>query len=178
MNTSNSLDSVQPLTSSELLIRDMLSEDLTQIMAIERNAQGSPWGRLSFEESLNKNNVCRVVEARQQVIAYHVCSAVLDELHILNLVAAKPYQGIGLGHHLMQDILARAQGLGSRKIFLEVRESNSVAQGLYLKWKFRQLSVRKNYYRTSATVSRNESNDSPSQAENALVFVRDNLDVC
>ncbi len=167
---SDELDKIYPLTESELIARDMRDDDLTRVVSIECSAQVSPWSRLSFEESLNKKNLCRVIEAREQVVAYHVCSAVLDELHILNLVTAKPQQGIGLGHRLMQDILEHADALNSRKVFLEVRESNSVAQNLYLKWQFRQIALRKDYYRIPNTQGANDQS-----RENALVFVRDDF---
>jgi len=162
-----------------LIARDMTSDDLTQVMAIENNAQASPWGRLSFEESLTKSHFCRVLEVAakhehgsdsheevslSQVVAYHVVCPILDELHILNVVAAPQYQGIGLGHRLMHDILEIAEHHQSQRIFLEVRASNERAQSLYLKWQFKQMGLRKAYYRpTLSNTSR----------EDALIFMRD-----
>ena len=58
------------LSKSELVMRDMLTEDLSSVLLIERNAQVSPWARLSFEESLNRQDICRVLEVRQQIVAY------------------------------------------------------------------------------------------------------------
>ncbi len=162
-----------------LIARDMSSDDLAQVMAIENNAQASPWGRLSFEESLTKSHFCRVLEffvendqrldSREpgldgHVVAYHVVCPILDELHILNVVAAPQYQGIGLGHRLMHDILEIAKRHQSQRIFLEVRASNEKAQSLYLKWQFKQIGLRKEYYRPSA---------SGSEREDALIFMRD-----
>jgi len=152
------------LFESDLIVRDMETADLKEVLAIERNAQISPWSRLSFEESLNRKNVCRLVEAQGAILGFHISSAVLDELHILNVVVAKSVQGIGIGHKLMQDILEQAQQLHAQKIFLEVRESNIVAQNLYDKWQFRKLAVRKNYYQPAGDMA---------GRENALVYVRD-----
>ncbi len=155
-----------------LVARDMSSDDLTQVMTIENNAQASPWGRLSFEESLTKSHFCRVLEVaweheqgqQSQIVAYHVVCPILDELHILNVVAAPQYQGIGLGHRLMHDILEIAEHHQTRRIFLEVRASNEKAQSLYLKWQFKQMGLRKAYYRrTLSNTSR----------EDALIFMRD-----
>lgn len=142
----------------------MRSEDLSQVLLMERNAHISPWARLSFEESLNRGDVCRVIEVNNEIIAYHVCSPVLDELHILNVVSAPSLQGVGLGHRLMQDILDAAQAAQLTKVFLEVRRSNEAAQSLYLKWQFKQIAIRKNYYRIP-------DQKSPAR-EDALVFVR------
>ncbi|MFT7526373.1 MAG: ribosomal-protein-alanine N-acetyltransferase [Arenicella sp.] len=151
----------------DIAIRDMQSVDLRQILQIERNAQVMPWSRLSFEESLSEKYRCRVVALRQPIegkiklAAFHVLCPIVDELHILNLAVAPDMQGQGLGHVLMDDILAIADDQEMRKIFLEVRASNSAAYSLYQKWQFKQISIRKDYYRTQAI-----------EREDALVMVR------
>lgn len=142
----------------------MNTKDLVQILSIERNAQVSPWSRLSFEESLTKEHVCRVVNHNDEILAFHVVCAVLDELHVLNVVVASHLQGIGLGHVLMQDIIDTAESAKSKTIFLEVRASNQTAQGLYAKWQFKQIALRKGYYRSSEGIA--------DQREDALVFAR------
>lgn len=151
-----------------LCVRDMHNQDLKQVLAIERNAQASPWGRLSFEESLTKRNRCRVVEMSAErgsaiIVGYHIAGQVIDELHILNVVTAPQFQGLGLGHMLMADILDIAQQESCNKIFLEVRASNEVAQNLYAKWQFKQIALRKEYYRPTS-VGR--------PREDAFIFMR------
>jgi len=153
----------------------MQSHDLTQVLSIEANAQASPWGRLSFEESLTKQHCCRIVQVsnkfesasanleRSEIVAYHVVCAIVDELHILNVVVAPQYQGLGLGHMLMDDIVKIGTKKGLTKIFLEVRASNQVAQDLYIKWQFNQIALRKEYYRPTTTAL---------TREDALVFMR------
>lgn len=148
-----------------LLVRDMKSSDLSQVVLIERHAQLSPWARLSFEESLTKEHICRVIEMSNDVVAYFVVCPVADELHILNVVTAPSCQGVGLGHLLMDNILNCAQNLSLRKIFLEVRASNYVAQSLYLKWQFEQIAIRKRYYSMPNTKNTNDRED-------ALVYLR------
>jgi len=125
-------------------IRDMSSDDLEQVLIIERNAHISPWARLSFDESLTKNYSCRVIE---------------------DGAAAPQYQGIGLGHMLMQEIMDIAQSSGLKKVFLEVRASNDIAQSLYSKWQFNQIAIRKRYYSLVDSTNTN-------QREDALVFLR------
>jgi len=63
----------------------MTTPDLTQILAIERNAHVSPWARLSFEESLTKEYLCRIIQNDDEIVAYSVLCPVVDELHILNI---------------------------------------------------------------------------------------------
>ena len=151
----------------DITIRDMHSVDLCQVLQIERNTQVMPWSRLSFEESLSKNYRCRVVvdnqaiKGQDKLAAFHVVCPIVDELHILNLAVAADMQGQGLGHFLMDDILAIADDQQMRKIFLEVRASNLTAHSLYQKWQFKQISIRKKYYRTQGK-----------EREDALVMVR------
>lgn len=142
----------------------MRSADLTAVLKIEREAQISPWSRLSFEESLNREHYCRVLARGNEVFAYHVVCPVADELHVLNVVVANQVQGQGLAHLLLEDIVAIAKREALAKIFLEVRAGNLVAQSLYQKWQFKQIAERKNYY-SAAQVGRGERED-------ALIFMR------
>lgn len=155
----------QLLKFESLTTRDMTSQDLSQVVLIERNAHISPWARLSFEESLTKNYLCRVIENQNEVVAYSVLSSVADELHILNVVVAPQCQGAGLGHMLMDDVLLLAERNGLKKIFLEVRASNTTAQSLYRKWQFEQISIRKRYYRIPDAQNANDKED-------AFIFLR------
>lgn len=157
------------LDEPDFKLRDMLSEDLSEVLTIERAVHISPWSRLSFEESLTKHEAreysCRVVEFADEVVGYTVLCPVVDELHILNIVVASGYQGRGLSHLLMQDILEQAEVKGLKKIFLEVRASNEIAQSLYLKWQFEQIAIRKRYYSLPNSKNSNERED-------ALIFLR------
>lgn len=157
-----------------LSVRDMQTSDLSKVLAIENNAQPSPWGRLSFEESLTKGYCCRTIEIgcrgdsrvgnrSPEIVAYHVVSEIVDELHILNVVTASQYQGLGLGHMLMTDIIEIATQRNLAKLFLEVRASNAIAQSLYLKWQFMQIALRKEYYRPISQCG---------VREDALIYVR------
>ncbi len=150
------------IKSSDVTLRDLHTADLTMVLPIEQAAQVSPWARLSFEEALTKGYYCRALEAQGELLAYHIVSAVMDELHILNVTCAPKAQGFGLGHMLMQDMISYAKQRALSKLFLEVRASNRIAQGLYHKWGFKQIGVRKQYYRPSV---------SDQHREDALVYL-------
>lgn len=147
-----------------LSLRDMQGQDLSEVLKIERTAQASPWSRLMFEEALSRQQYCRVLIESAEILGFHVVSGVVDELHILNVVVAKQAQGSGLGHWLLQDILQIAKDGSYTKLFLEVRASNLAAQGLYQKWQFQQIALRKNYYAPSKA--------SNGEREDALLMMR------
>ena len=169
-------DGTLVVDTSALAIRDMTSDDLVSVLVVERNVHISPWSRLSFEESLtmqesaedsleNKKYICRVVTSGHVVIAYLVVCPIADELHILNIATASQYQGLGIGHLLMEEIIRLAAAMQKTKIFLEVRASNEVAQNLYLKWQFEKISIRKRYYSMPNSSNTNDRED-------AFVFMR------
>lgn len=71
---------------------------------------------------------------------------VLDEGHITTICIAQRYRGKGLGEVLLSYILDAARELGARRVTLEVRVTNDVAQALYRKYGFNVEGVRKRYY--------------------------------
>lgn len=156
---------------SEFYCRSMLTDDIADVLEIERRVQIMPWSRLSIEESLTRAEqldktdqlgyFCRVLTTEQKVCGFSIVSSVADEMHILNLAIDATYQGRGLGHMLMHDVVDICEQHQLSKILLEVRASNEVAQSLYQKWQFKPISVRKNYYRCA-----------DQQKEDAVIMVR------
>jgi [ribosomal protein S18]-alanine N-acetyltransferase len=69
-----------------------------------------------------------------------------DEAHITNLAVRGSYRGKGLGEYLLIATYDLAQSLNAIFMTLEVRASNIVAQGLYNKYGFVEMGVRKGYY--------------------------------
>lgn len=57
--------------------------------------------------------------------------------------------GCGIGTALLRWCETEAAAAGAQAIFLEVREDNDRARGLYRAAGFAEISVRKNYYRTA-----------------------------
>jgi ribosomal-protein-alanine N-acetyltransferase len=55
-------------------------------------------------------------------------------------------RGQGIGEFLLVALIHRGMEVGARWMTLEVRASNSVAQGLYRKYTFKEMGVRRRYY--------------------------------
>ena len=141
----------------------MQQSDLERVVSIESQAQVNPWSRTAFTESLASGHLGQCLLLDQVVVGYLIVQVIVDELHLLNLVVAPLQQGQGYAHILMDNLFKLAAQHNCSKIFLEVRESNKPAQGLYQSWGFKHLSVRKNYYQTPNS----------QQRETALVYVRE-----
>ena len=71
---------------------------------------------------------------------------VADECTLLYVAVDPARQGNGLGRYLLQDLIRLATQSSVRSIFLEVRESNHVAIGLYSSLDFSCDGRRPNYY--------------------------------
>lgn len=68
------------------------------------------------------------------------------EAHITNIAVRGEYRGKGLGEYLLLATYDLAQNLNASFMTLECRASNIVAQGLYNKFGFTEMGVRKGYY--------------------------------
>jgi ribosomal-protein-alanine N-acetyltransferase len=85
-----------------------------------------------------------------------------DEAHITTIGVRRALRGRGLGELMLVHLIEQAQEMGAKRLTLEVRVSNHVAQSLYRKYSFREEGVRKRYY----------SDD----GEDALIMWSDRLD--
>jgi ribosomal-protein-alanine N-acetyltransferase len=65
---------------------------------------------------------------------------------IENVVVACSEQRRGLGTRLVQELLSMVRNRGAQAVYLEVRESNRAARGLYSKLGFAEMGRRKSYY--------------------------------
>ncbi len=82
----------------------------------------------------------------EELIGFVGLWLVLDEGHITTICVAQRFRGKGLGEILLSHIMGEAQALGARKVTLEVRVTNDVAQALYKKYGFTVEGIRRRYY--------------------------------
>lgn len=129
-------------------LRMMNADDLSQVLAIESEAQLPPWRAQSFLDAIAVEDVLPVVLHHNQIAAYGVLKIAREEAEILNLVVARKWRRRGLGRFLVQHLVHSANVNGAENIFLEVRISNIAAQKLYEQENFMIVGKRKDYYQT------------------------------
>lgn len=71
---------------------------------------------------------------------------VVDEAELMLVAVLPPERGRGLGRRLVEGAIHKARQRGARKMFLEVRDGNSAALGLYQSLGFSVAGRRENYY--------------------------------
>jgi [ribosomal protein S18]-alanine N-acetyltransferase len=85
----------------------------------------------------------RVAELEGRLAGFLVARRLVeDEAEILNLAVAPQYRRRGVARALLADLCRNFAGV----VHLEVRASNSGAQGLYKAIGFKEVSIRKDYY--------------------------------
>jgi ribosomal-protein-alanine N-acetyltransferase len=131
----------------ERALLPMTVGELHAVVAIEAAAYDFPWTRGNFIDSLAAGYLARVLcTASGQIVGYFVAMRGVDEMHLLNLTVAPSEQGQGHARHMLDELVGLCRLQHAAQLWLEVRESNARARGLYLRYGFRHVGVRRGYY--------------------------------
>ncbi|MEE7547554.1 ribosomal protein S18-alanine N-acetyltransferase [Xanthomonas sp. Kuri4-1] len=128
------------------LLRPLREADLDAVMEIERRAYPFPWTRGIFRDCLQAGYPGWAMEQDGALIGYGVVSLAADEAHILNVCIAPERQSQGHGRVLLRALVKLACDRGARRVFLEVRPSNTSAVALYHAEGFNEIGRRPRYY--------------------------------
>jgi len=128
------------------LIRIATSNDLADILSIEKKVFKHPWSKEQLSWELNSQPAAEnyVMIARGNMIGYLFSHVVDDDVQILNIAIDIPFQHKGYGEQLLSYFLDQFNA--DISIHLEVRKSNFPAINLYLKFGFHETGTRKGYY--------------------------------
>ena len=115
------------------------AEDLEAVAAIQQASPGA--ARWNVADYLDQD--FRVAMVGNRIAGFLVARTLAaDEREILNLAVAPEFRGKGVARALLDQAFEAFRG----SVFLEVRESNLVAQEFYNSLGFKELSRRKGYY--------------------------------
>jgi len=129
------------------LIRPMEKKDIMQVSGIEKSIFSVPWSANSFiEASENENNIYLVCVENDEVAGYCGLWTVLGEGNVTNVAVLEKHRGKGYGRALLKELENRGHDKDVKKYFLEVRQSNIIAQNLYLSLGYENIGIRKNFY--------------------------------
>ncbi len=145
-------------TFREIQIRPVSSEDLHDIADLEALVFPVPWSEKLYKETFDSGlylmlAMTKTVQAPdvqnkpETLIGYLCGQIIMDEAELDRIAVAPSFRGRGYGRALLDEFISEAAAAGARHIFLEVRQSNQAAAGLYLSSGFRQTGRRKRYYR-------------------------------
>ena len=137
-------------------LRPMVPGDLADVMALEHQLfPDDPWSEEMFAEE-----VAQPPDSRLYLIAEAGADAALVtagyagmmfvpggvQADVLTIAVTPAYWGQGIGSALLSALIQAAGNRGCTEVFLEVREDNPRARGLYLRRGFEEIGVRRGYY--------------------------------
>ena len=97
---------------------------------------------------LNDNNKLYFItkDENGNINSFAGISLLVDHIDIDNILVKEEYKRLKIASFLLNSIIEYCKKKKIEKIFLEVRTSNVPAIKLYEKFKFKNISLRKNYY--------------------------------
>ena len=133
---------------ASLSLDRMRSDDLDDVVAIERVSFTLPWSRGAFLYEMEQNRVarCWVMREDRRVVGYLCLWEIGEEIHITNVAVHPEFRRRGIARALLSAVLEDARHRALRVIALEVRPSNREARTLYDSLGFRAVGRRKGYY--------------------------------
>lgn len=133
---------------SEVTLRRMTLRDIDNVLLVERRSFTAPWSRQAFMTELLDNQFAYYIVAQhaEQIIGYAGVWLIVDEGHVTNIAVDPKYRGWHVGETLLRTLMALCVARGGRRMTLEVRVTNEVAQNLYRKLDFTGAGIRKGYY--------------------------------
>ena len=126
------------------MIKRLIIDDvdyIEQIFSLEKEIfKNSSFNRVYLDTLVKGNNsFIYVYLIEDKICGYLMVLDSIDVYEILAIATIEEYRNKGIAQELLDKIKIK-------DIFLEVRESNQVAINFYKKNKFKEISVRKNYY--------------------------------
>ncbi len=135
------------LPDDEFVIRPLTSEDAVVIADLESRCVGAArWGEAAYRD-VAANGITGWVTARAKVLlGFILVRAVADEMEILNLAVDPDSRRQGIARRLLTRAIAEVRRADVKRVYLEVRESNSSARAFYSSAEFTEQGRRKKYY--------------------------------
>lgn len=130
------------------VITDMDAMGSRKAAELEKRCFSSPWEFEEYEKSRQREDfscLCAYTDGEFSgfLMAFHV----LDECHLLDIATEEKFRRRGIGAALIRELMKRAGEKDGSVIYLEVREKNQAARGLYEKLGFVPVGKRKDYYK-------------------------------
>ena len=131
-----------------MIIEKMNASHVPQIAELEKVCFADPWSVTSIETELTSRlSLWYVAMEGDKVVGYVGSQTVIDESDVMNIAVHPDFRRQGIGEALLETLADALREKGSRGLTLEARVSNTPAVSLYEKAGFRQVGLRKNYYR-------------------------------
>jgi ribosomal-protein-alanine N-acetyltransferase len=124
--------------------------DLRSVLEIEGLSFPHPWHESTFRGEIQHRPISFplvvVHTTLNRVIGYVIFWLIGEDVQINNIAIHPDFRGMGVGEHVMRQVIEQVRFRGASLITLEVRPSNTAALALYRKLGFKLMGIRKGYY--------------------------------
>ena len=131
----------------DIEIRDMIAEDMDDVLSIERTSFPAPWSKAMFLDEMQYpccHDLVAVVNGH--IVGYISFAIVSDEVHLRNIAVHKNWKRHGVASTLLAEMMVISSGKDAIHCTLEVRKSNEAALALYKGFGFVVEGIRPRYY--------------------------------
>ena len=122
--------------------------DAKELAELDEQCFSVPWSEVAFSNDA-KNPIAEYVIARidDKIVGYAGFWQVLDEGQITNIAVLKKFRRQRIAQKMLFELISKAKAKNLKVLSLEVRESNLAAINLYSGLNFKNVGIRKNYYK-------------------------------
>lgn len=127
--------------------------DVERLLAIVEESPGAPrwsastWRKILGSPQSGAERVVLLAESANECVGFGVLGVAGDGAEIESLAVSASWRRRGIARQLCTELLEWARGRGATHATLEVRVSNAGARALYASLGFREVAVRRGYYR-------------------------------
>lgn len=136
------------LDFTKIKISTMLLSDLEEIKNTLQKDFDDFWNYEIFKQELvNNNSSYLVLRYDNEIVCFGGLKKILDTADIMNIVTKKSHRNMGFAKLLLKELINLAKEEKLKFITLEVNEHNKPAIHLYETFNFKQVGLRKKYYK-------------------------------
>ena len=129
-------------------IRRALPKDASEIAKAELDIFTDPWNEGDIISVIStEGSMCYTALSDGNVISYIIGRQIAPEGEIYRIATIPEHRQRGVAYKLLDYAVKCERARGLESLFLEVREKNVAARALYSSYGFREIGVRKNYYK-------------------------------
>lgn len=128
--------------------RRSIPQDATGIAQLEDEIFNDAWSYRDIQDLIcTEGGMCFTAVEDGEVIAYVIGRLIAPEGEIYRVAVTPRKRQRGIGYRLLDYAVKTSKGQGLERLFLEVRSRNLPAVKLYTAYGFKQIGLRKNYYK-------------------------------
>lgn len=139
------------MESQTLTIREMDTQDLDEVLDMDKSSSLSPWSKHLFAEEMSHPLAhCFIIkpegDLRYPVRGFICFRTIGEESELLNICVHPRYRQMGIGKRLMQFYIGFCSLVKIKTFHLEVNVLNLSAMHLYQSFAYQPMGTRKKYY--------------------------------